>query len=331
MILEKKSAGCRVCGCDEVQTWLHPLEMMLGMREIFSYFKCASCGCLQLENIPIDIKKYYPTSYYSFQIPNNIKVSWKSLLKRKFVSQSMTNHILGNENIIGKICCSILKNPPLPVWIKYIKSIPFNARILDVGCGSGSNLLMLHACGYRNLYGIDPFIEKSTSYNNGVKVKKSKLDEVEGQFDLIMFHHVFEHLDDPVEHLQKARQLLSKRGQILIRIPLSDSLAAEKYREKWVQLDAPRHITLQTRYSMELMSKKCLLKITKVVYDSFDFQFWGSEQYTNDISLFNERSHMINQKESIFSKEEIDAYAKESYLLNEAEKGDQAAFVFEAI
>jgi hypothetical protein len=40
---------------------------------------------------------------------------------------------------------------------------------------------------------------------------------------------------------------------------------------------------------------------------------------------------MINQKGSIFSEEELIAFAEESNFLNKEEKGDQAVFVLEAL
>jgi SAM-dependent methyltransferase len=188
--------------------------------------------------------------------------------------------------------------------------------------------LELRDCGFANLLGVDPFIPAPISYQGGVQINHCELEDVRGEFSLVMFHHVFEHLANPMASLKKARELLSKDGQILIRIPLSDSMAAQKYNEKWVQLDAPRHITLQTRKSMDYIAQKLGLKITKITYDSTDLQFWGSEQYLADIPLFDPRSHGSGGA-GIFLPAQIEAFTKESEVLNKQEKGDQAAFVFE--
>ena len=66
------------------------------------------------------------------------------------------------------------------------------------------------------------------------------------------------------------------------------------------------------------------LKIVRVVYDSTEFQFLGSELYLQDIPLRDERS------QSVFSPAVIQRFALEAARLNALEKGDQAAFLLAA-
>lgn len=305
------------------------MEMMFGMREQFAYFRCATCDCLQLDEIPRDMARFYPDNYYSFQKIKTGSVSLSSVFKRKFLNRSMTRHVLGWRNFFGHFLCHLVDHPNVPVWLRFLaRPVGFGSAILDVGCGAGVNLMELYNCGFANLLGVDPYIAKSLQYEGGVRIDKSELSDVRGKFDLIMFHHVLEHLEHPLQVLQSARELLAQAGQILVRIPLSDSAAARKYREKWVQLDAPRHITLQTRKSMDFLARKAGLKITRITYDSFDFQFWGSEQYLADIPLVDPRSQFSGSSR-LFSPEQMAAFVKEASLLNQQEKGDQAAFILE--
>jgi SAM-dependent methyltransferase len=190
--------------------------------------------------------------------------------------------------------------------------------------------LALRDCGFTNLQGVDPFINESVSYSGGVRISKCSLLDIKGRFGLITFHHVFEHLENPLETLRHARQLLSPGGQILIRIPLSDSAAAQQYKEKWVQLDAPRHVTLQTRKSMEILAQKSGLRIVRVVYDSTDFQFWASEQYLKNIPLRDKCSYGMSASGSMFTPETIKKFTVDAERLNALEKGDQAAFLLVA-
>jgi hypothetical protein len=67
----------------------------------------------------------------------------------------------------------------------------------------------------------------------------------------------------------------------------------------------------------------------RVVYDSSEFQFLGSEQYLLDIPLSDPRSLNSGTSKSLFSPEQIKAFVAESEQLNKQEKGDQAAFVLE--
>jgi SAM-dependent methyltransferase len=306
--------------------------MMFGSREKFTYVRCASCGCLQIDKIPEDLGKYYPTDYYSYQSPPDPPPRLKTILKRKLLSPIMLKHLLGRKSKIGYVLCRFLRSPYIPAWLYFLgKPIAPNSRILDVGCGSGSNLLALSKSGFTRLRGVDPFISTQLSYRGGVIIEKCDLQKVRGRFDLIMFHHVFEHLEDPLGALKAASQLLAEGGQILIRIPLSDSVAAQKYRENWAQIDAPRHITLHSRKSMNLAAQISGLKITKVTYDSSEFQFWASEQYMLDIPLLDPRSRNPGTSNGIFSEDQINAFAQAALQLNRQEQGDQAAFVLESV
>lgn len=328
MILKKEKPCCGVCGGGEVQEWLYPCEMMHGMREKFAYFQCAACGCLQLSELPANLAKYYPNGYYAYQRRQDMPDSWTNRLKRRWVYSAMTRHKLGLGNVAGRLFCQVKSGPYLPHWMCMLaRPVTLDSAILDVGCGSGETLLDLFNGGFTRLRGVDPFIPKSIAYAGGVRVEKCELKDVQGQFDLIAFNHVFEHLENPLTVLQQARRLLSEAGQILIRIPLNDSEAARHYREHWVQLDAPRHIMLHTRKSMDLIARKSGLEIARVTYDSTDLQFWGSEQYLQDIPLFDSRSYGQSPDNSIFSKDKIKEFIAKSKHLNEREAGDQAAFV----
>lgn len=328
---QKKSPGCRVCGSEEVETWFHPREMMFGMREEFPYFKCLHCQCLQLEALPEDINKYYPSDYYSFRQVTETSQSLKASIKRRLISPMMSRSILGWGSHYGRILCLLMRSPNIPKWMHVLPgAIPFDSRILDVGCGSGEALLTLQNCGFTNLHGVDPYIPKNLFYKNGLQIRKCELSAIKDKFRLIMFHHVFEHLENPLETLKKAGELLEPNGYIIVRIPLSDSHAAEHYGEKWVQFDAPRHVTLQTRKSMQILAEKAQLEISRVVYDSSYFQFWGSELYIQDIPLKDPRSQMVESGNGLFSSKTLMEYALKASTLNLEERGDQAAFVLSA-
>ena len=328
MIEASKDPRCRVCGSSDVQERLYAREMMFGLRERFAYFRCASCGCLQHEHRQADLGKYYPNDYYSFTPLHVPELKSKSKFKRAWLYPSMTRHKLGWRSISGRLLCSVGSGPKFPGFLSFLaKPIPSNGGVLDVGCGAGAALLNLRECGFSKLQGVDPFIPESLSYPGDIHIAKSQLEDIRGKFSLIMFHHVFEHLEDPLGTLRQARQRLAPGGQILIRIPLSDSYAAQKYRENWVQLDAPRHITLHTRKSMQRTAELSGMKIARVTYDSTDFQFWGSEQYLLDIPLRDKRSYGESRQNGLFSDKTMKGFGEEAERLNNEQAGDQAAFV----
>lgn len=322
------SISCRVCGSGHPVDWMRVREMMFGTREEFDYFRCGVCGCLQIATIPQNMGVYYSNGYYSCRELGDLSPRFMERMKRQLLYPRMTRSKLGWDDRLGHLLCKVGTGPPLQHWIDYLEGpLPLDLRILDVGCGSGEDLLGLRNCGFTNLFGVDPYLRQSLRYGCGLEIRKSQLEEIMGRYDLITFHHVFEHLENPRETLLTAKKLLNEDGRILIRIPLSDSEACEVYRENWAQIDAPRHITLQTRASMQHLADTAGLRILSVDYDSSAFQFWGSEQYRKDIPLSDPRSYSKDPAAGLYSREEIDFFSEKAARLNTQERGDQAAFV----
>jgi SAM-dependent methyltransferase len=311
---------CRICHNTENNKIFEAREMMFGFRDKFIYFQCAVCQCLQIAEIPGDMAKYYPQNYYSFAShPTNIKNPIKKLVKNLRNEYAVLKH-----GLLGKLIYKILPAENLHLLSKI--KLSKDSAILDVGCGSGTLLYDLKELGFQNLLAIDPYIKEDIKYHNGLKIIKKSIDEVDGKYDLIMFHHAFEHLSDPLETLRSVTNLLTDNGVCLIRIPTVSSYAWEHYRENWVQLDAPRHFFLHSTKSLDLLAKKVNLQIEKIIYDSTAFQFWGSEQYIKDIPLNDHRSYLVNQQYSIFSEPEISNFQKKAKELNLKNQGDACAF-----
>ena len=120
-------------------------------------------------------------------------------------------------------------------------------------------------------------------------------------------------------------------GAVLIRIPVGGCFVWKKYGVNWVQLDAPRHFFLHTEKSLRLVAEPAGLELTDVVSDSKGFQFWGSEQYLRDVPLKDARSPFTNPAgQTLFTAEQLAAYAAEAEQLNARGKGDQACFYLRA-
>lgn len=314
---------CRICENAESNRGFNAREMMFGTRDTFDYFECAQCGTVQICDVP-DLSRHYPKGYLAF----DSKVDIAANLSRRLSAKPIGKHLLEGKSKLGKF---IVESRP---WVKdhfpasmreYPMGLDFNSRILDFGCGSGKLLQSLHYFGFNYLTGADAFIEKDIFYPTGVKIYKSKLKELEPVFDLIMLHHSFEHLPDPLESLRQILRLMHQDSYCLIRIPLA-SYAWQKYGVNWVQMDPPRHLFLYTENSFRLLAQKAGLIVEHVKYDSGSFQFWGSELYARDIPLLDERSHWTNPDAKTFSPEHMADWQKQAEELNAAGNGDMACF-----
>lgn len=301
-------------------------EMFYGTREAFDYVECPSCHCLQIASIPDDVSRYYPEKYYAYSILNeqSFGIKMKAFLRR----QRNRYLLFRRGGLLGSILCRLYP-PDYP--FRLIAGLPGLERmaVLDVGCGAGRFLYQLKEAGIERAHGIDPYIEHDITYKDGLVIAKLSLANLQhdnAMFDLIMFNHSFEHMPDPGAVLQTTAAMLAAAGTIMMRMPTVDSYAWEHYRENWVQLDAPRHLYLHSRSSIEMLAEKAGLEVTDVIYDSDAFQFWGSEQYLMDIPLEAERSFKGGLDRSIFSKGQISEFQKRSEELNAINRGDMAAY-----
>ncbi len=310
---------CRICGNGEANTSYQVREMMFGTREVFDYFQCKQCDCLQIADIPSDLARHYPNNYFSFK---KFSRSTQSRL-RGFFDRRRVIAGLGKKNWLGRIGSLFAKPLNYVTWLN-TTNLDLDARILDIGCGRGKLLLRMRLGGLKDCVGVDPFLQETVRYDNGVTIHKTSLAEfacTTTKYDLIMFHHSLEHMENPGEVLKDAARLLSSKGTIMVRIPVADCYAWEHYGVNWMPLDAPRHLHLLTRKSMHILVKQAGLRLWRIEYDSTIQQFTHSELYCRDIPL------SASEKEKrIFSRTEIKEFKRHAERLNQQQRGDQAVF-----
>jgi SAM-dependent methyltransferase len=297
--------------------------MMFGSREEFDYLECSNCGCVQIVDIPASMSKYYPANYHSFA-----PISHPTRL-RKWLTNVRDSHAVSDRGLLGKVLCRYFP-PNIALRSLSHLGLDHGARILDVGCGSGMLLNAMGNLGFTRLVGTDPFLPADVEYANGVKLLKGGILEVAGEYDVIMFHHAFEHISDPEPTLKAVHQLLAPGGTCIIRVPTVSSYAWQHYGVNWVQLDAPRHFYVHSGQSVQMMANRAGLEVSSMVYDSSAFQFWASEQYALDIPLYDTRSYAVSPANSIFTKQQIAAFEKRAGELNKANLGDQAVFYLQS-
>jgi SAM-dependent methyltransferase len=118
---------------------------------------------------------------------------------------------IGRRRIIGefveKICRRVNDRRP---------------RILDVGCGTGANLLLLSK--YGDAEGVD-VSEDALSFCRERGLEKVRLGDGEelpyedGTFDLVTAFDVVEHMDDDLAGLKEMRRVLRPGGRVLLFVP----------------------------------------------------------------------------------------------------------------
>lgn len=104
-------------------------------------------------------------------------------------------------------------------------NIPKNARILEIGSGTGGNLEMLTAFGA--VYGLE--MDKvaceltKNKYGNQFSIYQGacpdNMPDFGQKFDLICFFDVLEHIENDEQALNGVQELLNENGQIILTVP----------------------------------------------------------------------------------------------------------------
>lgn len=234
----------------------------------------------------------------------------------------------------GQVIARLLRHwtPPMSaevrrqsVLTRHAGLTSFDDPILDVGCGRRpTNLIRLRDVGFRRLQGIEPFLDADGSFD-GIPIRRQTIHEAGGRYRLITFHHSFEHVPDPAETLAAAARLLTPDGVILIRTPVMGTWFWEHYGTDWWELDAPRHLWLHTRDSLERLAVAAGLALTDVVWDSTYMEMIASDQIARDIAWHEPPSWNVHPPAGV-DDATITAYRAKAKELNAAGTAGRAGF-----
>lgn len=302
--------SCLACNATKNSCTFTVREFMIGINDQHQYKECSQCGSIQILNPVENLPDYYPDSYYSlYTKAESALKQWQRIERAK---QS-----LGKFSPVGWFINQMLGKTYFADWMTYA-NVSKNSAILDVGCGSGTLLKHLRDCGFCQLTGIDPFLEKST-HDREIQLLKQNLAETIGEYDLIMAHHSLEHMPDPLSALQEISRLLKPQGICLIRTPVAGTWAFRTYGSYWVQLDAPRHIFIPSIKGIQELAMRSGLTVKEVIFDSNRFQITGSEKSRRGLDFYS-------SDQEIFSPKQLKEFDRTSVKLNKDGDGDQACF-----
>ena len=99
-----------------------------------------------------------------------------------------------------------------------------NQRALVAGCGAGHEAAWLHSHlpGTVDAVDVDDFVPPNLKNQRGLNYQIAsvcKLPFEDDSFDLIFYHHVIEHVDDPAASLIELERVLKPGGWIFIGTP----------------------------------------------------------------------------------------------------------------
>lgn len=228
---------CNVCGITQKQIFSY---------QKYKYYRCDKCGLVTTLPYPSDesIKKHYANKFK--------KGNYELLLKyEKEYRRVYTDFITALDKIRGNS-----------------KRSTKGLRALDIGCFTGSFLLMLKKRGY-DVTGIELQKEAVQLARKKLQKKVFALDVIKdklpsGKYDLISMLGLIEHVKDPNLLIKKCASLLRKEGLVLIQTPNSGSIPARILRRYWPPYSPVEHIHL---FSKDALTKLLEKNGFEVIYE----------------------------------------------------------------
>lgn len=146
--------------------------------------------------------------------------------KRKALFTEYFSSIFSHSNVFSK---KEYENSFSQFELNYRHFIPpaKNAKILDIGCGTGHFLYSLEKKGYTDFLGIDispqqvDFCRENVSKNVEVADAFEYLKEKKNSYDAIVANDLLEHIpkEEIIEFLKLVNTALKDKGVLLIRTP----------------------------------------------------------------------------------------------------------------
>jgi YrbI family 3-deoxy-D-manno-octulosonate 8-phosphate phosphatase len=134
--------------------------------------------------------------------------------------------------------------------VRYINSLR-PGRMLDIGCGMGELLSAVQDQWEKYGLEVSEHAAREASRYGRVFVGLLKDAPYEREyFDLVVMHHVIEHLERPDEEMERARALLKHRGKLIVATPDFDGAMARRYGPKYRLLHDKTHVSLFSRVSL---------------------------------------------------------------------------------
>ncbi len=201
----------------------------------FSIFKCKNCGFGFTKDLKLHASNYHRDDTY---------ISEENLFRNIFEKR---------VNIISRFISQ--------------------GKVLEVGCSTGLMLSLFKDKGWQVL-GVE--ISKKSAEKAlqlGIKVETKSFEDINfnEKFDLIIFNHTLEHLDDPKGVIKKAVSLLNKEGILYIDLPNFGGLSANLQKGNWPLLLPSEHLWHFTYLSLKKILKE---NNTKIVFNERASGLW---------------------------------------------------------
>ncbi|MDO8184064.1 class I SAM-dependent methyltransferase [Conexibacter sp. JD483] len=207
--------ACRFCGGPTVPAFDAVDRNHRLSDHAFPYVACTACGTVSLAEVPDDLGRYYPASYYG-------------------MPESPDAAVARDDNAAHRL--------------ELVRSlVPAGGSLLEIGPATGGFIELARRAGYDvSAIELDAACCAFISDVLGIPVTQSDdpAAALSGQHDAIVMWHVIEHLSNPAATIAAAAAALAPGGTLIVIAPNPRSLQLRVLGGRWAHVDPPRHLAL---------------------------------------------------------------------------------------
>ncbi|MBW7956374.1 MAG: class I SAM-dependent methyltransferase [Deltaproteobacteria bacterium] len=214
--------SCRICGGAEAAA----TAMVSGYR----YVRCASCGVERMAVYPSaeECSRFYESGYMVKEF-NNLGHHLH------FAPEYRETYFAEKDLTFADL--------------KLDRAALRGRRLLDVGCANGQFIEYANRLGMDGS-GIDISVEMvEAARKSGLRCVVKDLFDMEGEYDMLTFWDVIEHVPDPRRMLEKTCSLLTVNGEVVIQTPCT-GMISELFGDRWLYYLPVQHLHLFSQESL---------------------------------------------------------------------------------
>lgn len=241
--------SCPACGSSELVTHVNCRDYTVSQLD-FTIKRCSVCG------LGITTPR-----------PGNEQ------LGDYYKSDDYVSHSNSKTGLINTLY-HLVRSRTLKQKVRLIKSINQPDSILDFGAGTGAFLNSCLEAGL-SIRGAEPDKTAIANQPNKVRARTASPEAIfmeNEKFDVITLWHVLEHLPELNADLERLKEKLTYKGQLVIAVPNNTSFDAKSYGAQWAAWDVPRHLWHFSPKSIDALMKQHGMEVVDIKgmwFDSF--------------------------------------------------------------
>ena len=232
---------CNLCGSAASAPLYQIPDYLLERDGQTTLVQCQECGLIYQTHRPTlaEMGAHYPPEYESYALPPG----------------KQTPRLLKLAYDYGKFKRT-----------RIITRVKGGGHLLDVGCSTGTFLLAMREKPGWQVSGVEisEHAAQIARDDYRLEVFTGTLDEAAfpaDTFDAVTLWDVFEHLHDPSGTLHEIHRVLKPGGVLVLRVPNADSWDAKLFGKTWAGLDAPRHLYVFGRKTLQQILEKAQFRV----------------------------------------------------------------------